>query len=723
MNLITFYARTGAAIIAGALLFCPPAFPQQSDAPAQPPTANIKANVDEVVLDLIVRNKKGKPITDLEPSDISVFDNGEKQQLTSFRLVKGSEAITKTGAATTLDPLRQIRLVTLAFDSMSEIAQRKTAREAAVDLIKGDQGTNVFYAVVVVNTRLLVLQQFTKDKEALTKAIDRATTGLAASQLISDSDSIKNDLRRTIGQTVNGADQDVNLLAAASQATQTAVGPGSVDPLAPTLAQVMLNMLRLDAAVASQGTRLSLNALKALVQGLQPMPGRKSVLYFTQGLYVGPELDVMFRNLIGMANRANVTFYSVDTRGVMTFSQNSGATGALNQAANDSAATMMRTGGATSIQEMRADETALNSARANVQLPIRDLAESTGGFMIGDSNDLRPDLRRVNEEISSYYEITYNPGIRNYDGSFRKVSVTGRKDLVIHARNGYFALPPEARVSGIEPYEMTLLKAISDGKPSDDVAFRTAAVILKPTAEGTELSVLAEVPLHGLQPTTDAAKKTQSVHVSLAAIVKNSSGEVVQKLTRDRSLQVTADQLKMGNFLDKMAVTLPPGKYTLETAVEDRESKKIGMQESEFTVPAKSKGVAISSLSVMRSYQPNVKGLDATEPFQFQGGAITPTLNNKIPRAKDSNLRLFFIIYGDEAIREMPTVEIEFIQNGHVLQKVPLPLPPPDPTGNIPYVMTIPAEAIPPGKYEIHAIAKQGGTVSDARTMIEIAAS
>ncbi len=723
MSLFTPSARVTTAL-AFCIISAGSAIAQETPAPPPSSTAStIKSNVDEVVLDIVVRNKKGKPITDLKQDDLTVTDNGEKQKLTSFRLVKGSEAISATGAATTLDPLRQIRLVTLAFDSMSEIAQRKTAAQAAIDLIEGEQGTNVFYSVVVVNTRLLVLQQFTKDKEALTRAIEKATNGLAASQLISDSDMIKGELRRDIGQTVNGADQSYNLQTAATLATNVTPGPGNSDNLAPTLAQIMLNMLRLDAAVASQGTRLSLNALKALVQGLQPMPGRKSVLYFTEGLYVGPELDVMFRNLMSMANRANVTFYSVDTRGVMTFAQNSGATDSLRAAANATGETIMRTGGATTKEEMRADETAENAGRSNIQLPIRDLAEATGGFMIGDSNDLRGPLQRVNEEISSYYELSYNPGIRNYDGSFRKVAVSGRKDLVIHARNGYFALPPEARASGIEPYEMTLLKAISDGKASTDVPYRVAAVVLKPESDGTEISVLAEVPLHGLQALPDPAKKTQSVHFSLAALVKNANGEVVQKLTRDRSLQVTADQLKMGNFIDKMSVTLPPGKYTLESALEDRESKKTGVQTSQFVVPAKAAGVAISSLTVMRSYLPNAKDLDPSEPFQFQGGSITPTLNNRIPRAKDSNLRLFFVIYQDPGVKEKATVEIEFMQGGKVLQRVPLPLPAADASGKIPYVMTIPADAIPPGNYEIHAIAKQGKTESDSRTFIEIAAS
>src|SRR5205085_8869366 len=119
----------------------------------------------------------------------------------------------------------------------------------------------------------------------------------------------------------------------------------------------------------------------------------------------------------------------------------------------------------------------------------------------------------------------------------------------------------------------------------DDVVYRAGALRLRPRPEGTDLSVLVELPLHGLQPQSDASRKTLNVHFSVAALVKDAKGEVVHKLTRDRSFQVTADQLKLGNFVEKMAATVPPGKYTLETAVMDRESGRIGMQRTEFAVP------------------------------------------------------------------------------------------------------------------------------------------
>jgi VWFA-related protein len=170
---------------------CLPGLAQQTTASAAvSQLTTLKSAAEEVLLDLIVRDKKGKPITDLNPEELTVTDNGAQQTITSFRLVHGTEVLSQTGATTKLDPLRQLRLVTLAFEPLAELDQRKMARSAAIDLIKGEQGANVYYSVVTINTRLLVLESFTKDKEALTKAINQATAGYAGLKLMSESDAI-----------------------------------------------------------------------------------------------------------------------------------------------------------------------------------------------------------------------------------------------------------------------------------------------------------------------------------------------------------------------------------------------------------------------------------------------------------------------------------------------------------------------------------------------------
>jgi VWFA-related protein len=697
-------------------------FPLSAQEPAPPQTPTVRSNVDEVLLDLIVRDKKGKPVTNLKPEDLNVLDNGTKQTLTGFRLVSGPEAFTASGDKTVLDPLRQVRLVTLAFEAMTEADQRKLARTAALDLVKGAQGTNVFYSVVVINTQLRLLQPFTADKVALVKAIEHATGGLGGPGLASESDAILAELKRNLSGSsgTSGAVQDNDIHAAAGQAAAQTVSNGS-QALDARLASIMLDMLRIDSAVASQGTRLTLSALRALVEGQRSMPGRKSVVYFTAGMYLTPELDGPFRSLLSTANRDNVTFYSVDTRGVMVGSLNAGARSQLNGAARASASTMTQTSGPVTKDQVLSSDNAEVSGRANVQEALRNLADSTGGFLIGDSNDLRVPLRNVNEEIASYYELSFNPGIQNYDGSFRKLAVTAnRKDLVIHARDGYIALPPGARGTGLEPFEVELLKILSGGSASEDVKFRAGGVLLQPTPQGTAVLVLVEVPLRELQPRVDAARNSSNVHFSLVALVKDANGEVVEKLSRDRSLQVTPDQLKAGNFLDKMTVTLPAGKYTLESVLMDRQGNKTGVQRSPFVVSPQAQGVGISSLVPMRAYTANVKGLDPNDPFQYQGGSITPTLDYAIKREPNAALRLFFTVYPDAAIAAKPSVEIEFLQAGKSLTKIPMELPPANAQGRIPYPMTIPAASIPPGLYEIHAVVKQGASIANSSTTVRI---
>jgi hypothetical protein len=168
-----------------------------------------------------------------------------------------------------------------------------------------------------------------------------------------------------------------------------------------------------------------------------------------------------------------------------------------------------------------------------------------------------------------------------------------------------------------------------------------------------------------------------------------------------------------------MTISVPAGKYTLETAVKDEKSGKFGVARSPFTAAAPPKGVSASSLAVMRSFTPNTRP-DASDPFRFEGGTITPTLDAAIRRGPNAMLRLFFTIYADRAAAAKPTVEVEILQSGASLTKSPLQLPDPDAQGRIPYLMTIPAASIPPGEYEVRVVARQAGTSAVVATTVRI---
>lgn len=718
--------------LAIATLISLPASARQNPAPpAAPPAPSIKAGAEEVLLDIVVRDKKGKAVNDLKPDDFKILDNGSPESIVSFRLIQGKEAVSHTGAVTQLDTMHQLRLVTLCFEALDAPDQRLMARKAALDLIRGEQGANVFYSVVMVNGSLLALQPFTDNKDALAKAIESATRGGASSQFISESNSIKAELRRTLAAPPSGqglaadatavANSDPAAAPAGARVTNAIASSFGEQAVQVALVQTMLNMLRFDASYQGDNTRMSLEALRSLVDGLVPLPGRKTVIYFTWGLILEPQFDEMFRNLKSAANRGNVTFYALETMGVKTWNQNDGAAGQLNAANASIKSDVTAQDGRVSKDQILAADTAETAGRNNTNLILRELSEDTGGFLVGDSNDLRVPLRHINEEVSSYYEVSYNPGITNYDGSFRKVKVEAdRKDLLVHARNGYFALPPNVHGMGVQTFELPLLKAISDGLSSKDVEYRAAGLLLQPHPDGTDAEVLVEVPLHTLTPKVDPAKPTQAIHFSILALIKGPTGEVVQELPRDRSLNVTPEQLKAGTFTEKFSLTIPPGKYSFETAVMDRESGKIGAQHTTFTVnPAK--GVAISSITTVKSYNPNAKPKDPSEPFQFQNGTIAPTLLSSLTVTNpDATLPLFFTVYKDPSIPDKPTMEIEFLRDGQSLAKLPLPLADPDPQGRIQTVFSVPAGRFPEGTYQIHAIATQGATTADSRTDITI---
>src|SRR5581483_11801145 len=113
--------------------------------------------------------------------------------------------------------------------------------------------------------------------------------------------------------------------------------------------------------------------------------------------------------------------YALDARGLGVGGQNTSSNSQLMDATSASAENMHR--GSVSMANAQSADTAIEAGRANVQNTLAILADSTGGFLIANTNDFTGKLKRLTEDIETYYEISYDPQIQKYDGSFRKVSV------------------------------------------------------------------------------------------------------------------------------------------------------------------------------------------------------------------------------------------------------------------------------------------------------------
>lgn len=697
---------------AGAALAQSPQTPEQN---ASSPL--VRSTSQEVVLDMIVRDKKGHVVRDLKPEEIEVTDNGTKQKITSFRLVEGVAGSGKNAESTTsgrpMDPLRQVRLVTIAFERLGQDTSRALARQAALDLLKNEAGPNLYFGVFTIDQRLSVLQQYTSDKELIQKAIQKATSG-TYSLYADESDRIAKEL------------QAASLAGAAGPEPAGNNGPPDTTAIvASRMAEMTLNMLQFSSAMdRTQTGRASIFSLLALIKGQARLPGRKTLLYFTEGLYVPDNLTEQFHSMIGVANRANVSVYAVDAKGLVTYGQNSGASAMLASAAASSRSQALAPpGSAVRPDQAKALDLARDATRGNLQNSLAELSESTGGFLIANSNDLRVPLRQVSEDINRYYEAAYSPQIEKYDGSFRKIAVRlSRPDVHIQTRSGYYALPV---IEGqtLLPFEMPMLSALTTTPLPKAIPFHSAAMHFQRHGERVTTAILADVPLEGITFSKDEPAKLYHTHLSVLALIKDAKGEIVQKLSQDVPFQGPLDKLEAfqrGHFIWTQHVALNPGRYTLETAVLDRENMRVGAKKAALVIAPASNGVGISSIAMIRRLEQRTSGSDPEDPFAFQGGKVTPNLAGPVPGGPGSRVSLYFVIYPQAGAAEAPQLTLDFLQDGKPIARSTPKLPEPDAKGQIPYIATSSIESLKPGLYEMRAIVRQGASAAQETALVTI---
>lgn len=196
--------------------------------------------------------------------------------------------------------------------------------------------------------------------------------------------------------------------------------------------------------------QFSIDSLKNTVSSLAGLPGRKAVLYVSDGLpmiagqdlfqYVqekysaGSSNAIMesltydasrrYQELVAQANANRISFYTVDAEGLKT----SSSVSAENRTANAS-------GMVDSIHN------------SNMLAPLQMIAEQTGGKAIYNTNDATKGLRIVAADFKTYYSLGYSP-VHAGDGRYHKIEVrTKRKDLVVRHRDGYRDKTTEAKMS------------------------------------------------------------------------------------------------------------------------------------------------------------------------------------------------------------------------------------------------------------------------------------
>ena len=594
----------------------------------------LKVDSNIVLTNVVVRDKKtGDVVKGLTRKDFTVTENGKNQQILSFDFQSVDQAAalneaTVSGSAgrmvlgkgipgvATEEQLRDHRLVVLFFDTTSmqpEDIERSV--DAAKNYINHQMQPADIVAAVSLGNSLSLDQDFTQNKQLLLKAVDSYSAGSGEGYQLGAT-STTNQVEDATSFTADESEyNDVN-------------------------------------------TDRELFAIQAVAKSLAYLNQKKSMLYFSGGLQRdGIENQASLHAAVNAAVRANLSVYSVDSRGLEAISPLGDATtGSLR-------GTAAYTGAGT--------QNNFDSNYSSQEL-LSTLASDTGGKFYSDSNDFAPAFQRMQQDTSAYYVIGFRSTDPTQDGRFRKLAIkVNRPDVKLEYRPGYYA-PADYKHANHQGREQQLQDQLASDLPATDVAVYLSALYFR-TGIGTGAGNTDRytVPISLLIPGSqipfvkggDRDKATLDILGQIRAVgnpsknadhpednpgrgpggISRDEGDVRQtiKLAIDSSQQV-----RQKNIQYSTSFVLPAGRYELKFVVRENETGKMGSFFTEINIPdLKKYPVKLSSivLASQRIAAPNQKKNDPANPLVLNGQQWVPNIAHVF--RPDQHLYLLYNVY------------------------------------------------------------------------------
>jgi len=700
----------------------------------QPSDVVIRSSAREVLLDVVVRDQHGRLVANLKPEDVAVYEDGVRQDIRSFRLVAGAEvrqederqAAEARAAADSkavlpavrppLNPLRTVNAVCLVLADLNA-GTRAFAFVSARKFIENELRPNTFIGIFTLDASgLRPVIPFSNNRERLLEGVRLA----AVNQLPHVSIGV--------GALLNG-------LGMMSQGNIAVGDPGSgANPLGTKGEMEMAILGGLD----------EIDSLKAVIRQLGGMPFQKTILLLGTGLTRPPDQLEYWDSMIKAAVDGGVTFYTLDVHGlatavptdpdaydptaVSTAMQNYAASLSRQQAAGNQLPPQTRGPAPSQAKLMmelarQDDYQKFAVSSANTQEALRELAERTGGFLIAYTNNVDHLLARVMEEVDTHYEIAYPPKSERDDGHFRKIELKlARANLRVETRSGYFALP-DAAAHPLSPEEMAGLRALDTQPRPHDFNFLSRAYRFRDSGGAAQYAIAFELPIANLTATPEEAAHRHRLHASLLAVVKNAQGDIVDRFSKDVPSEVSDDRfaaVRVELMTYQRAFSLPPGNYTVETAVVDHEGNRASTSVAQIENRPQP-GLGLSDLTLVRRLENTAFLPDDADPFQFASEytakRILPFVTTDLPSG--AKPVVYFKIFPYAANSAKPVLTVRLFKDGRPIANLRPPVPAPAAFGVIPIVLEVTAA---PGNYEVRATVAQGSNSVDQSLKYTIAA-
>jgi VWFA-related protein len=665
----------------------------------------IRINANLVSFDVMVKDKKGKPLTNLKAEDFTVTENGVPQTIEFFDSTLISANTTSESTATTTRPGTTTpnrlprNVIALVLDGQTtQGGNLKYVREGVTKYINERIQDSDSVALFAIAGGLQLLQPFTQNKQKLIAAAEKAFNVSTVS---------KSTEQRSIAESIAALRDQ---LAGAPTGEITTPAGGSAAAQAMISRRVLEQYVQLRSALSIQQTRPILASLAAICEGLRPIPGKKTLVMFSQGFVAPQVLDWQVQSTIDMANRANVTIYIIDSSGLTGGTPTSGALVPQSALSGISAATSQENRIRAGAGESVFDITRQEGVDRQQDLLYR-ISGDTGGQFIKNTNDIGQGLDRIDNEVRSRYTIAYRSTDSNFDGRFRKVKIAVRPaDATVIARAGYNAIPPNQTM----PFSPADRKTLDE---FDTIAAHPTIPLsmqLSPFRAQTgyyTVPVSLEIPPDKLKFERQADKQLLQLDV-LGVVRDENDGEhrIISRLGGNFNIALTTEQYE-GILSDKVFfrqdIDLEPGTYTVDLLVKDRLSGKATAKREKLTLPVPDTAFSATDLVLSRHAQPATQPYLSSGDVLAEGGVLIRPSPSKEFRATD-NLIIFFKLYNSAPAVDTgkPNVRVTLLlmKDGKLANKpvdYELTAPVPEPIPHLTFAKYIKLTGLLPGNYTL----------------------
>src|SRR6267378_3869450 len=597
--------------------------------------SRIQVTSELVLVNVVAHDKKGNLVRDLKKGDFTLFEDGKKQEVSTFDFENvddlGAAEATVSGTAeqgallrsgkkapASLDA-RDRRLILLFFDfSAMEPEQIDRSVEAAKKFVGTKMQPADLIALVSLATNMHVDLDFTDDKPKLLAALTAYNSGQ--------------------GQGFeNGS-------------------TGSVEGAAETSGAFSADDTDFNTFSADR----KLLALQSLMQVLGKLPQKKSLIYFSNGIsQTGADNQSALRAATAAAVKANVSIYSMDIRGLQAFPPGGEAQSASlhGQSAYSGAAVLNDLNGNAASQDS-----------------LATLSSDTGGKAFFDSNDFGTVFSQVQRDSSAYYVLGFTSNNPLKDGRFRRLRVqVNRSDLKLDFRAGYYAGRDFEHLNRADR-EQQLEDELAAQLPRVDVPLYAGTAFFRKDDSHYYLSVSLVVP--GSQIPFVTEKEKDSATIDIVGEVREGGKFPVGQLRDTMKLAVDSTrEVRRKNVQYNTGFVLAPGSYHLKFVIRENQTGRMGSFETDVQIPDLRKmPLKMSSVVLSSLRAPVTSKKNGANPLVRDQMELVPNITHVF--TPDQHLYLQYEVY-DAAKGKNPAPAAAASHNG-TAKDAPAAKPPKD---------------------------------------------